>query len=55
MTAVWDGSNHRPARAVPDDPDADHGRGLLLVETLSENWGVQTRGSGKIVWAVMTQ
>ncbi len=55
MAAVWDASHHRPARAVPDDPEAERGRGLLLVETLSENWGVQTRGSGKIVWAVMTQ
>jgi hypothetical protein len=56
MAAVWDGSHHRPARAVPDDPEADHGRGLLLVETLSENWGVHTpeRSSGKVVWAVMT-
>jgi hypothetical protein len=55
MAAVWDASHHRPTRAAPDDPEADHGRGLLLVETLSEKWGVQTRGSGKVVWAVMTQ
>jgi hypothetical protein len=56
VAAVWDGSNHRPARAAPDDPEADHGRGLLLVETLSEEWGVHTpeRSSGKVVWAVMT-
>jgi histidine kinase-like protein len=57
MTAVWDGSHHRPARAEPDDPEAERGRGLLLVETLSEKWGVHTpaRSSGKVVWAVMTQ
>jgi hypothetical protein len=53
MTAVWDGSHHRPARAMTDDPEAERGRGLLLVEMLSEKWGVQTRGSGKVVWAVM--
>jgi hypothetical protein len=57
MAAVWDGSHHRPARAVPDDPEAERGRGLLLVETLSEQWGVHTpaRSSGKVVWAVLTQ
>jgi hypothetical protein len=57
MAAVWDASHHRPTRAAPDDPEADHGRGLLLVETLSEKWGVHTpeRSSGKVVWAVMTQ
>jgi hypothetical protein len=57
MVAVWDGSHHRPARAVPDNPEAERGRGLLLVETLSAEWGVLTpeRSSGKVVWAVMTQ
>ena len=57
MAAVWDGSHHRPAHAEPADPGADHGRGLLLVDTLSEEWGVHTpaRSSGKVVWAVMTQ
>ncbi len=54
MAAVWDANDRRPARAVPDDPEAEAGRGLLLVEMLSEQWGVQTRGSGKVVWAVMT-
>ncbi len=54
VAAVWDGSDRRPARAVPDDPEAEGGRGLLLVEMLSEQWGVTLRGSGKVVWAVMT-
>jgi hypothetical protein len=55
MAAVWDGSHHRPTRALPD-PEAERGRGLLLVETLSAEWGVHTpaRSSGKVVWAVMT-
>ncbi len=56
MVAVWDGSHHTPARAEPDNPEAERGRGLLLVETLSEQWGVLTpeRSSGKVVWALMT-
>ena len=57
VTAVWDGSDRMPARTVPDDPEAEGGRGLLLVETLSAKWGVHTpaRSNGKVVWAVMTQ
>jgi anti-sigma regulatory factor (Ser/Thr protein kinase) len=57
VTAVWDGSDRMPARAVPDDLEAEGGRGLLLVETLSAKWGVHTpaRSNGKVVWAVMTQ
>jgi anti-sigma regulatory factor (Ser/Thr protein kinase) len=55
VAAVWDGSDRRPARAVPDDPEAERGRGLLLVETLSAEWGVLApeRSSGKVVWAVL--
>jgi anti-sigma regulatory factor (Ser/Thr protein kinase) len=50
-----------------DDPDAcepdpqapavgaERGRGLLLVETLSANWGTYLRGpAGKTVWAKVT-
>jgi Histidine kinase-like ATPase domain len=57
VAAVWDGSDRRPARAVPDDPRADHGRGLLLVEMLSEQWGMLSpeRPGGKVVWAVLAQ
>ncbi|MEU3991404.1 ATP-binding protein [Streptomyces platensis] len=32
-------------------PDAPSGRGLLLVDALSENWGVRPRDPGKTVWA----
>jgi anti-sigma regulatory factor (Ser/Thr protein kinase) len=57
VAAVWDGSDRMPARTMPDDPEAERGRGLLLVETLSAEWGVHTpaRSSGKVVWAVLTQ
>jgi anti-sigma regulatory factor (Ser/Thr protein kinase) len=57
VAAVWDASDRRPAPAVPDDPEAESGRGLLLVKMLSAAWGVLTpeRSSGKVVWAAMTQ
>ncbi|GHJ36901.1 ATP-binding protein [Streptomyces sp. TS71-3] len=36
---------------VPDT--ADHGRGLLLVSAIADDWGVAARqGPGKCVWAV---
>ncbi|MFF7239107.1 SpoIIE family protein phosphatase [Streptomyces collinus] len=51
-------SDRHPARA-PRDPapgeapyeTADHGRGLRLVATLAESWGVTYRAGGKTVWA----
>lgn len=53
LIQVWDSDHHRPA---PQNTglDAETGRGLLLVETLSEQWGCYTPDSqhGKIVWAV---
>ncbi|WP_351234631.1 ATP-binding protein [Streptomyces sp. NPDC002133] len=45
----------RPTLAHPTHPDAESesGRGLLLVATLAEDWGVTDRlsGPGKTVWA----
>ncbi|WP_344260919.1 ATP-binding protein [Streptomyces sodiiphilus] len=32
-------------------PDDSGGRGLLLVQRLSDDWGVRTCGTGKVVWA----
>jgi hypothetical protein len=52
---VWDGSDRPPVpQAVA--PEADSGRGLLLVGALSEEWGCYTpeKSSGKVVWAVVT-
>ncbi|MGC5562651.1 ATP-binding protein [Streptomyces sp. FR-108] len=41
-----------PATGTPD-PDGESGRGLLLVEALSDDWGVTPRETapGKTVWA----
>ena len=37
-----------PRAAGPDEPG---GRGLLLVDALSREWGVSTTADGKTVWA----
>jgi anti-sigma regulatory factor (Ser/Thr protein kinase) len=56
LIQVWDGNRHHP---IPQNagPDAEAGRGLLLVETLSAEWGCYEPGGqgGKIVWAVCAQ
>ena len=55
LIQVWDGNDRHPApqHAEPDD---ESGRGLLLVETLSAEWGSYQpeRSSGKVVWALVT-
>jgi PAS domain S-box-containing protein len=40
----------------PQDPDDDdeHGRGLRIVETLSDEWGIRTTDRGKCVWSART-
>ncbi|MFJ8488522.1 ATP-binding protein [Streptomyces sp. NPDC094038] len=50
-------SDTHPGLPEPPDPaarttDAEHGRGLLLVEAVATRWGVTERtGPGKTVWA----
>jgi anti-sigma regulatory factor (Ser/Thr protein kinase) len=58
LIQVWDADRHQP---IPQHlgPDAECGRGLLLVETLSARWGYYEpdgpdRRGGKIVWALVT-
>ncbi|HUA29186.1 MAG TPA: ATP-binding protein [Streptosporangiaceae bacterium] len=54
VVQVWDGSPHSPVRQE-GRPDAESGRGLLLVESLSAGWGSHRSadGSGKVVWALV--
>jgi len=51
---VWDGSDQPPV-PQPVEPEADCGRGLLLVGSLSAEWGCYApeNASGKVVWAVV--
>jgi anti-sigma regulatory factor (Ser/Thr protein kinase) len=61
LIVVWDG-NEEPIQSsgVSDDElpglEAEGGRGLLLVDSLSANWGVYwPEGThGKVVWSVVT-
>lgn len=51
--AVHDGSP-RLLRVVGSDPEAETGRGLLLVERTSRTWGVRRDpAGGKVVWCVI--
>jgi hypothetical protein len=51
---VWDASPRPPAQAADPGADALSGRGLLLVEALSERWGhFGYDGDGKVVWALL--
>ena len=51
---VWDASPRPPAQAADPGADAEGGRGLLLVEALSERWGhFSYGGDGKVVWALL--
>lgn len=46
VTDTGQGSLHRPAAGI----GATHGRGLMLVEAMSADWGTAVNGSEKTVW-----
>jgi hypothetical protein len=54
LVQVWDGNDELPVRRETD-PEADGGRGLLLVEGLSIERGLYrpVGCSGKVVWALL--
>ena len=47
--AVTDGCQERPVPKNPHERDP-HGRGLLIVQSLAEEWGVVENTVGKSVW-----
>lgn len=52
---VWDATSSAPMRCVTT-PDAEHGRGLTIVDALSARWGSYDAGGhlgGKVVWALI--
>jgi anti-sigma regulatory factor (Ser/Thr protein kinase) len=52
--SVWDGAPGRPRRSEQSD-DAVGGRGLMLVEALSSDYGTYlSAGRGKVVWCVLS-
>ncbi len=56
LILVWDRSPQPPVR-INTDGDAESGRGLLLVETISARWGfyATTQMGGKAVWALIEE
>lgn len=50
VIAVHDGSPSRPTRREIDE-DAEGGRGMLLVDLLTDEHGVRSQPPGKTVWA----
>jgi len=47
---VYDENTRAPA--LPScGPDATSGRGLALVSSLANSWGIEHQGDGKVVWA----
>jgi anti-sigma regulatory factor (Ser/Thr protein kinase) len=54
LILVWDASPDCPARITASD-EAENGRGLMLVEAISDQWGWSPRkdGNGKFVWAIV--
>jgi anti-sigma regulatory factor (Ser/Thr protein kinase) len=49
---VWDGSDEMPVRKDVG-PEDEGGRGLMLVETLGQDWGAYRERDGKVVWVVI--
>ncbi|MFG2548462.1 ATP-binding protein [Streptomyces sp. NPDC048581] len=48
---VTDGFGQLPAFPAQSTPDDEHGRGLLLLDAVSDKWGVDAvSGGGKTVW-----
>ena len=47
---VRDFVGRRPRLRAPIADDGTHGRGLVLVESLADAWGVRAHGVGKAVW-----
>jgi hypothetical protein len=54
LVQVWDGNEELPVR-LDGGAEAEGGRGLLLVESVSVKWGSYQppECSGKVVWALL--
>lgn len=54
LVEVWD-ENYELPEPASTDLDAESGRGLMLVDALTECWGweLPSSGRGKIVWALL--
>lgn len=43
----------RPVQFVRDDVLAESGRGLRIVATVSDDWGIEARPDGKAIWFIL--
>lgn len=50
LIEIWDTLPGSPERQQPGTFE-EHGRGLAMVEALSDQWGVRPDSGGKVVWA----
>lgn len=50
--SVRDGSERLAHRCAPTESD-NHGRGLLIVESVARSWGNVPLSGGKVVWALL--
>lgn len=50
---VWDESDEMPVRQGGELYEIN-GRGLIIVENVSAEWGTYVKQSGKVVWARIT-
>jgi len=44
-------SDRDRAAPAPRTPDVDGGRGMHIVDTLADDWGVERTEHGKVIWA----
>jgi anti-sigma regulatory factor (Ser/Thr protein kinase) len=51
---VWDYGKGMPVRTEADADDLS-GRGLMIIDALSADWGSHQKGQGKVVWAMVSQ
>lgn len=51
--AVFDGVRAEPALHPGNRADPSDGHGLMLVESLSEEWGCTPTAEGKVIWAAL--
>lgn len=51
---VWDASSQMPVRHDAG-PDSEGGRGLLVIDALSTDWGAYSKDKGKVVWVMISR
>jgi anti-sigma regulatory factor (Ser/Thr protein kinase) len=44
----------RPDPGLTGAHDGDHGRGLLILDAMADEWGTHPTADGKVVWATIS-